>query len=68
MPARTVHARVESITVPRFLWDLLAIFVGLARELACNGSRPPPYIDEEVWPIESHNRSNQFYLSFYLMY
>jgi hypothetical protein len=42
----------ESVMVPRFLRDLLAIFTGLAQELTCNGSRPTPYIDEGVWTIE----------------
>jgi hypothetical protein len=50
--ALTVHACVESVRVPDFLWSLLAKPAGLTRETTCNGSRPPIYIDEGLRPIE----------------
>jgi hypothetical protein len=40
------------VNVPDFLRDLLAKNVGLTRELTCNGSRPPLYIDKGLRPIE----------------
>jgi hypothetical protein len=40
--APTVRACAESVRVPSFLRDLLAKTAGLAREMTCNGSRPPP--------------------------
>lgn len=39
--ARTVRTCIESVTVPCFLRDLLAISTGLARKPTCTGSRPP---------------------------
>jgi hypothetical protein len=50
--AHTVRPCVESVRVPDFLWDSLAKPTGLTRELTCNGSRPPLYIDEGIRPIE----------------
>jgi hypothetical protein len=44
--AQTVRACVESVRVPDLLQDLLAKPTKLTRELTCNGSRPPLYIDE----------------------
>jgi hypothetical protein len=49
---RTVRACAESVRVLSFLRDLLANPAGLNRELTCNGSRPPLYIDEWLRPIE----------------
>jgi hypothetical protein len=63
--AWTVRACAKSITVPRFLWDLLPIFVWLAREPTCNGSKPPPlYRWRGTSGWTSNNLYNQFYLSF----
>jgi hypothetical protein len=40
------------VSVPDFLRDLLAKNAGLTRELTCNGSRPPLYIDKGLRSIE----------------
>jgi hypothetical protein len=40
--ARTVRACAESVRVLSFLHDVLAKTAELAREMTCNGSRPPP--------------------------
>jgi hypothetical protein len=48
----TVRACAESVTVIDFLRDLLVTYVRLAHKPTCNGSRPPPYIDEGVRPTE----------------
>jgi hypothetical protein len=45
----SMHAQ-NQLRLP--LWDLLVISAGLAWETTCNGSLPPPYIDEEVHSIE----------------
>jgi hypothetical protein len=50
---QAVRTRALSVTVFRFLRDLLAKPAGLTREATCNGFRPPLYIDEGVWPIYS---------------
>jgi hypothetical protein len=42
----------ESVKVLDFLHDLLTKPTGLTRELTCNGSRSPLYIDEGLRPIE----------------
>jgi hypothetical protein len=62
LEAWTVRTCAKSITVPRFLRDLLAKLVRLTRKPTCNGYRPPPYIDEGVQPIEPHKsiQSNLF--------
>jgi hypothetical protein len=65
---RTVRVCVESIIVPCLFRDLLAISIGLAWEPICNGSRPPPYIDEGVQPVEPSitdpiNFTYRFYLT-----
>jgi hypothetical protein len=49
---QTVCMSAELVGVHVLLWNLLANSVGLTRELTCNGSKSPPYIDEGVWPIE----------------
>jgi hypothetical protein len=50
--ARTVRTRAESVRVPSFSRDLLPKTAGLTRETVGNGSRPPLYIDEGLWPIK----------------
>jgi hypothetical protein len=50
--AQTVRVCAESVRVPSFSRDLLPKTTGLARETVCSGSRPPPYIDEELRPIK----------------
>jgi hypothetical protein len=64
--ARTVRADAESHRVPSFLQDFLAKSVRLTRETTCNGSRPPPYIDEGLRPIEPSQsiKSNLFISNF----
>jgi hypothetical protein len=47
-----VRVCAESIRIPSFLRDLLAQSAGLTRETTCNGSRLPPYIDDELRPIK----------------
>jgi hypothetical protein len=65
--ARTICVCAESVRVLNFLWDLLAKLAGLTRKPTCNGSRPPLYIDEGLWPIkpptiDSIKSTYRFYL------
>jgi hypothetical protein len=50
-------ARAESVRIPSFLRDLLAKSVGLTRESACNGSRPPPSIYMKGYDLLEHQQS-----------
>jgi hypothetical protein len=42
----TVRACAELVSVSSFSQVLLAKFTELTRKIVCNGSRPPPYINE----------------------
>jgi hypothetical protein len=57
-------ARAEPVRVPSFLMDLLAKSAELAREMACNESRPPPlYIWRTTADWNTNSRSNNQYTS-----